>query len=150
MRRLALRLSAAATDSAASIAPAARMVAAEAGSGNTAMGRVVAKTGTGIAAGTETGTETGGTDTLLRKVGGVTTIGTAAAGRAGAAEIAALWAAAAAGTRITGTRTGEENGNETDEGLAAAEPSWSEVLNVYWVKQKTALNCQARGKRLTV
>ncbi len=57
---------------------------------------------------------------LRLKVGGVTTIGTAAAGRAGAAEIAALWAAA--GTRITGTRIGEENGNGTDEGLASAEP----------------------------
>ena len=89
----------------------------EQGSGNTAKGRAAAaETGTGSAAGTETGTD--GTGTLLRTVGGVRRIGTAAAGPAGAAGIAAL-SGAAAGTTMTGIMTGEENGNVIDDRVAS-------------------------------
>ena len=116
-----MHLSAAATGSAALTGLAARTLEGEEGSGSTATGGVAAETGTGIAAGTGTGT--GETDRVRQMVGGETTIGTAAAGHAGAAGIAVLWAAAAAGTMITGTRTGEEIGNGTAEGLAAAELS---------------------------
>ena len=100
-----MRRSAAVTGSAALTASAADTQAAEGRSGNTATGRRVAETG--IAA----GTGIGGIGMVHPTIADEKMIGTAAAGSTDAAGTAVLLAAA--GTSMTGIRTGEESGRGT-------------------------------------